>query len=198
MFTKMKTRRYRQQRRKESTEETRRRIVDATVELHATVGPARTTIQAIAKRAGVQRLTVYRHLPDETALFNACSSRYLEQNPFPDPSAWQHLGDAGDRTRTALTALYAFYRRTQGVWRNSYRDAHDIPALQAVMAVAQKWLDGLRDDLLKAWRPARSARAETQAVLGHAVHFNCWDALQAAGLADAEIAGTVEKWLRAL
>lgn len=194
----MKARPYRQKRRKESTEETRRRIVDATIELHATIGPARTTIQAIAQRAGVQRLTVYRHLPDETALFRACSGRYLEQNPFPDAGAWQHLTDAGDRTRTALSALYAFYRRTQGVWRNSYRDAHDMPALQAVMDEVQKWLDGMRDDLLKAWRPARAARTEMQAVLGHAVHFACWDALQVGGLSDAEIAGTVEKWLRAL
>lgn len=194
----MNARPYRQKRRKESTEETRRRIVDATIALHATIGPARTTIQAIARRAGVQRLTVYRHLPDETALFRACSGRYLEQNPFPDSSAWQHLADAGDRTRTALSALYAFYRRTQGVWRNAYRDAHDMPALQAVLAEVQQGLDGLRDDLLKAWRPARAARAEMQAVLGHAVHFSCWDALQAGGLSDSEIAGTVEKWLRAL
>lgn len=198
MFTKMKRRRYRQAQRKESTRETRRRIVDAIVELHGTIGPVRTTIQAIAKRAGVQRLTVYRHIPDEGAMFQACSARYLELNPLPDAAGWQHLADAAARTRTALTSLYVFYRRTQGVWRNSYRDAHAIAALQASLAEVQAWLDGLRDDLIKAWRPARRQRAEMQAVLGHAVHFACWDALQAGGLRESEIAGTIEKWLRAI
>ncbi|MCB9894652.1 MAG: TetR/AcrR family transcriptional regulator [Planctomycetes bacterium] len=194
----MKTRQYRQKRRKESAEETHRRIVDAVVELHATIGPAKTTIQAIAKQAGVQRLTVYRHLPDETTLYRACSSRYLEQNPLPDVAEWRHLEEPADRTRTALTALYGFYRRTQGVWRNSYRDADDIEPLKAMLAEVQQWLDGVRDDLLKTWRPSRSSRAAVQAVLGHALHFTTWDSLQSQGLADAAIAEAVEKWLRAL
>ena len=194
----MKTRQYRQQRRKESAEQTHRRIVDAAVELHASVGPAKTSIQAIAKLAGVQRLTVYRHLPDEPALYRACSGRYLELNPPPDAAGWQHLQEPGDRTRTALTALYGFYRRTQGVWRNSYRDVDDIPALQTVMEGVQQYLDSIRNDLLKAWRPARGTRAALHAVLGHALHFPTWDSLQRQGLADVAIALTVEKWLCAL
>ncbi len=60
-----------------SQEETPRRIVDATVALHEEIGPRATTISAIAEKASVQRLTVYRHFPDETELFKACTSHWF-------------------------------------------------------------------------------------------------------------------------
>src|SRR5918992_694895 len=89
-------------RRAERMEETRRRIVEATVALHTTVGPARTSISAIAERAGVQRLTVYRHFPDEQSLFRACTSHGLAADLPPDPAAWRHIADPEARLRTAL------------------------------------------------------------------------------------------------
>jgi Bacterial regulatory proteins, tetR family len=51
---------------------TRQRITEVAIELHGTVGPARTTLSAVAKQAGVQRHTVYRHFPTEADLFDAC------------------------------------------------------------------------------------------------------------------------------
>src|SRR6476620_7794449 len=69
------TRRYELKRRAERQDETRQRIVDATIELHQTIGAAQTTVSEIAKRAGVGRVTVYRHFPDEETLFNACSGQ---------------------------------------------------------------------------------------------------------------------------
>src|SRR6476659_2729549 len=64
--------------------ETRLRITEAAVELHGTVGPARTTVSAIAERAGVQRHTVYRHFPTDADLFAACSAHYVAAHPLPD------------------------------------------------------------------------------------------------------------------
>ncbi len=90
-------------RRAERQDATRRRIVEATVELHRTVGPARTTISAVASKSGVQRHTVYRHFPDEASLLKACSGLFLARHPPPDPKSWTTLSDAGDRLKLALT-----------------------------------------------------------------------------------------------
>src|SRR5262245_61225968 len=109
------TRRYKQSQRALSQEETRARIVEATVALHEDPGPRATTISAIAEKAGVQRLTVYRHFPDEASLFKACSSHWEAQNPPPDPTLWAEIADAHERARTALVALYRYYRRTRGM-----------------------------------------------------------------------------------
>ena len=92
-------RRYGLKERARSQEATRRRIVEATVELHREVGPARTTIAEIARRAGVGRVTVYNHFPDEAALLGACSAQFVTDNPPPDPA----LGSRS-RTRTGVCA----------------------------------------------------------------------------------------------
>src|ERR1041384_1123387 len=93
--------RYEKKRRAEHEAETRRHITEAAVALHGTVGPARTSISAIAERAGVRRSTVYRHFPDEAALFAACSSHWRAANPPPDPHAWAAIDDPAKRTQTA-------------------------------------------------------------------------------------------------
>src|SRR6267378_2152865 len=118
-------RKYELKQRAESLSETRARIVSATVELHDSVGPAQTTISAIAERAGVQRLTVYRHFPDERTLFEACSAHWAAQNPAPDPSTWAGIADPHERLGIALGEIYAFYRTTQGMVGNLLRDLPD-------------------------------------------------------------------------
>src|SRR3954469_1224735 len=97
---------YELKRRAERQEETRRRIVDAAVELHSTLGPARTTVQAIAERAGVTRPTVYAHFPDERTLFQACSGHVRATVPPPDTAAWHAIADPAERLETALRELY--------------------------------------------------------------------------------------------
>src|SRR6188768_4062572 len=96
------SREYRKRKRAESEAETRQRITEATMHLHERVGPARTTVSAIADEAGVQRATVYRHFPDEEALIDACSSHWFGLNPPPDPSAWPGIDDPDERLRTGL------------------------------------------------------------------------------------------------
>src|SRR5687768_4057947 len=115
-------RNYTKTRRAENQAETRQRIIDAAMTLHGEVGPAATTISMIADRAGVQRHTVYAHFADELSLLMACSGLFGEQNPIPSPDAWAHLHGAQKLT-TALTAVYAWFARTEATTANVLRDA---------------------------------------------------------------------------
>ena len=122
-------RKYEQRKRAEQLEETRRRITEATVELHRTVGPAATQISEIARRAGVQRVTVYNHFPDEVSLLSACSEHWRALHPVPDPGAWLALEDAGERLRAGLA------RRLRLVSRDRADDG-ERPARHAARARA--------------------------------------------------------------
>src|SRR5512133_311027 len=101
-----KKRPYRKKRRAELEAETRRRITESAVELHGTIGPSRTSMSAIAERAGVRRSTLYRHFPDETAVFEACSAHWRAANPAPDLAEWAAIEDPDRRLRAALEELY--------------------------------------------------------------------------------------------
>ena len=175
-------------RRADSQAETRQRIVDATVELHGTIGPVRTTIRAIAERAAVQRLTVYRHFPDERSLLEACSSHARALMPAPDTAPWRRIADPEERVRTALGELYDYFRRTERFWVHVLRDA-ELSPIVAEMAAARRfgYLAVVRDTLAAGWR-RRSARRV--AALGHAVDFRTWESLTVRqGLNDAQAAG---------
>ena len=170
-------RRYRKRRRAQLEEETRLRITEAAVELHGSVGPARTSISAVADRAGVQRATVYRHFPDEDALFAACSSHWLAQHPLPDPAAWTKIEDPDERLRTALRELYDWYDRGDYMLENTTRDLALVPALRPSMDAFRGWLDGANDAILRG-RPERGARRRRlRAAVGHALAFETWRSL---------------------
>ena len=181
------TRTYRKRRRAEAEQLTRLRITEAAVKLHGTVGPARTTVSAVAKEAGVQRATVYRHFPTEEQLFVACSSHWLEQNPPPDPAGWAGVEDPGERLRRTLTDLYAWYRGTAGMLERSTRDAPLVPAMAGPMAGLAAAIDAGRDVLMEG-RPERgAARRRMRAALGHAMAFSTWQSLaRDQGLDDRE------------
>src|ERR671929_1986201 len=121
MFTPMTTRTYQQTRRAQHQAETRRRIVEAMVALHQEVGPARTTISAIAERAGVERLTVYRHFPDERSMFEACTAHYATVVPQPDPARWESIEAPAERLRAALLEFYDYYRRAEQMLTHATR-----------------------------------------------------------------------------
>ena len=123
------TRKYELKQRAAEMAMTRRRITEAAVELHGTVGPARTTLSAIAPRAGVQRHTVYRHFPSESELYDACSTHFLAENPFPDPSSWRAIADPERRLSRALDELYAYYEGTEQMFTNVFRDLELVEAL---------------------------------------------------------------------
>src|ERR687895_1195492 len=101
-------RRYELKKRAERLADTRRRITEATIELHRTVGPAATQISEIARRAGVRRMTVYNHFPDEATLFAACSAHWRALHPAPDLARWRVIAEPGERLRVGLGELYAW------------------------------------------------------------------------------------------
>lgn len=170
-------RRYHKRRRAEQEDATRLRITEAAVDLHGSVGPARTTISAVAGRAGVQRATVYRHFPDETALFGACSAHWLAQNPLPDIAAWAGIEDPELRLRTALTELYSWFARGEEMLEKTIRDAPLVPAMAATMEGTRAWSEAAAKTIVRG-RPERGRRrARVEAAVGHAITFPTWRSL---------------------
>ena len=184
---------YTKTRRAELEQQTRERITEAAVELHGSLGPARTTISAIAQRADVQRATVYRHFPDEEALFASCSAHWVAQNEPPDLAGWAAIRDPAARLAVALTELYAWYARTQRMLELLIRDLPLVPALQTQFRLPG-YLDAAADVLL-AGRPERgAARRRARAALGHAVAFETWLSLvRQHGLTSAEAIRLMER-----
>ncbi|MDX6518603.1 MAG: hypothetical protein QOF50_1449 [Gaiellaceae bacterium] len=164
-------RRYQLKARADKQADTRRRIVEAAVGLHTTVGPAATSISAIAESAGVQRHTVYAHFPDEAALFGACSAHWVATNPFPDTSVWFAEADPERRLRAALSSVYGWYEGVESALALFARDAHAVPANVREARVAQLGL--LADALTAGW----SRRKVVRAAVGHALAFETWRSL---------------------
>ena len=186
-------RRYTKTRRAELEQQTRERITEAAVELHGSLGPARTTVSAIAQRADVQRATVYRHFPDEDSLFAACSAHWRAQNEPPDLAAWAAIRDPAARLAVALAELYAWYARTERMLELLIRDLPVVPAVQSQFRLPG-YLDAAADVLL-AGRPERgAARRRARAALGHAVAFETWLSLvRQQGLTSAEAIRLMER-----
>jgi len=195
MITGMDKRKYTLRKRTAQQDETRQRIVEATMALHEELGPRLTTISAIAERAGVQRLTVYRHFGDETALFQACTSCWLERHPPPAPpdAIAKDADSAEAMTREALHALYRYYAGTRRMWEVSYRDVDLVPALQGPMQGVHAYVAAYRDALVAAW-PAPPAPAALRATLALAVQFSTWQSLADQGLDDIAMATLATHW----
>jgi AcrR family transcriptional regulator len=168
------TRKYEMRKRARHVEETRRRIVEAALELHERVGPARTSFSSIAERAGVERQTFYRHFPDERSLLSACSGLYMEQNPLPDPGPWRRIEDPEQRLRRGLGELYAYYEGNEAMFSAVLRDAdfheltREVVTQRIVPAVA-----GLSAALAAGWARGRRTRAAIYLAVG----FHTWRSL---------------------
>jgi AcrR family transcriptional regulator len=164
-------------RRAELEDATRRRITESAAALHEELGPARTSISAIAERAGVRRSTVYRHFPDEEALFAACSSHWRAANPPPDPRAWAAIGDPAERMETALREIYAFYGRTEGMYTSLLRDEPLVPIVQRLLGDFHGFLRAIQDVLMAGRGLRGRAARRTRAAIGHALAFPTWRSL---------------------
>jgi AcrR family transcriptional regulator len=162
------SRSYELKRRAEQQRETRQRIVDATIELHQAIGAAQTTISDIAKRAGVGRVTVYRHFPDEGALFAACSSHYFLQHPFPDVEGWRRIVDPRDRLKQGLRESYAWHGENEQMIRMALAEARDLP----IMDPYHRFWDTAADTLAGPWRLRGRRRANLKASIALALSFD--------------------------
>ena len=169
----MATRPYRLQLRAERQEVTRQRIIDAAIALHESVGPMTTSVSDIAERAGVGRVTVYRHFPDEPTLARACSGTYFARNPVPDPEPWTTIAEPAERLRAALTEVYAYHRSTQAMMTNVLAEARDHMVMEAYH---EHWRRAA-DVLLAPWRARGRRRTLLRAGITLALSFDTWRAL---------------------
>ncbi|MCW2966789.1 MAG: TetR/AcrR family transcriptional regulator [Solirubrobacteraceae bacterium] len=168
---------YRMKARAELQERTRLRITESAVELHGTLGPARTSMSAVAQHAGVRRSTLYRHFPDESALFVACSGHWAAQHPLPDLEAWAAVREPDDRLRLALTEVYGYYVTAEPMLANLLRDLDVVEAVREQFAGFLGYMQAAQTTLM-AGRPARGRAAHrTRAAIGHALAFTTWRSL---------------------
>ena len=179
-------RKYELKKRAEEMAETHRRITEAAIDLHGTVGPSRTTLSAVAQHAGVERRTLYRHFPTEADLFEACSTHYFSVNPWPDLDAWRAIRDPGERLERALDDLYAYYERTAPMFSNVLRDAELSASARDAVAPLDAYLEEAADVLISG-RGARGRRRQLLAgALRHALAFPTWQSLTKNGIGRAD------------
>jgi AcrR family transcriptional regulator len=174
-------------------EDVHKRITLAAVYLHGTIGPARTTMEGIARRAGVRRATVYNHFPTELELMDACSSHWFSQNPPPDPGPWSEISDPAERAEFALAAMYSYYDGGKEMLENVMRDTPQVPALEKILEM--KWwplMDRMVDILAKGWGPSRN---ELRASIRVALDFFTWQTLATSGLSNKKAARLAVKWI---
>lgn len=191
-------RKYEKKRRAEAEAQTRRRITESAVELHGSLGPARTSLSAVAEHAGVRRSTLYRHFPDERALFGACSAHWGEANPPPDIGRWVAVEDPEERLAVALAELYAYYRQTEGMLDKLLRDAPTVPVVDELMGAFRALIADATDVLLKGRGLRGKARDRTRAAIGHALTFGTWQDLTGAqGLDDDAAAALMSRLVAA-
>jgi AcrR family transcriptional regulator len=181
-------RKYELKKRAEEMAETHRRITEAAIELHGTVGPSRTTMSAVAKRAGVERRTLYRHFPTEADLFVACSAHYFTANPWPDLGSWRAIRDPHQRLEQALDELYAYYERTEPMFSNVLRDAELVDFAHDAAVPLHTYLEEAAE-ILTLGRPVRGPRRHLLVgALQHALAFSTWRSLTASSITRANAA----------
>jgi AcrR family transcriptional regulator len=170
-------RKYEMKRRAERMRETRRRIAEAAVELHKSVGPARTTVSAIAEKAGVQRHTYYAHFPELKDLYQACTAHHLERNPLPDPSRWEQISGPEERLRRALSEVYAWYGGNEALLTNVLRDTPLDPVLQENNLFLFRLWDAMRDTIADAFEASGERHEALLAAIALALELQTWRTL---------------------
>jgi len=185
-------------RRAELEAQTKRRITESAVELHGTLGPARTSMKAVAEHAGVPRSTVYRHFADEEELFGACSAHWEAENPPPDIGRWQEIDDPDQRLATALEELYAYYRRAGGMLDKLLRDEAQVPIVAKLFAPYHQLMEAITEILMRGRGMRGKARDRTRAAIAHAIAFRTWQQLtDETELGDAEAAELMRRLVAA-
>ena len=190
-------RRYEKRARAAKEEETRMRILEAALELHGSLGPSRTTISSIADRAGVRRATVYRHFPDERALFLGCSGLHDRRNPPPDPARWAAMADPEERLNEALDAMYAWYERVEPMFTAVLRDVDAVPIIGELQTGLVAFMAEVEDGLAAGWGARGAAARRLRAAIGLALDFTAWRTLHRRGLARSDAIAVMAGAVRA-
>jgi len=162
-------------------DQTRRRIIEAAIALYEARGPADTTISAVAQHARVQRLTVYRHFPDERLLLDACWDFWSALHPLPALHRWDAIADPRQRLRSGLDAVYIYYEGAGALLERLLIDRERMPALAEVMQSFDRWIAEVRASLLEGWAAHGRPRQWIVALVDHALRFTTWSSLVRSG-----------------
>lgn len=168
---------YRMKKRTELQQATRLRITESAVELHGTLGPARTSMSAVAEHAGVRRSTLYRYFADEAQLFEACSKHWSKQHPVPDIDTWATIRDPQERLKTGLLELYEFYAGAERMLTNIFRDLDAMEVVKEQFAPFALYMNALQQTLLAGHVKRGRRAARVRAAVGHAIAFTTWHSL---------------------
>lgn len=169
---------YTMNKRAKKQEETRQRIVEAAVALHEDPGPARTTISAIAERAGVERLTVYRHFATEEEIFDACSAHFESMHPMPDARAWENLADPRESLTRGLEEIYRYYESAEPMLSSTFRDAELVPAMNGAVERYTQHFEGVFTSLCSRWQASSDEEAQRiAAAIRLVMAFETWRVL---------------------
>lgn len=182
----MSPRKYRSAVRDDLKAETLRRIVDATIALHAEQGGLATTHAQIAQRAQVSTPTVYKYFPTRESLFPACIGKVERQAPPLDGAAILAERDPERRLARLIEVVYrrhAFF----APWLTwAVAEVQMIPDLAKAMSHGDRELDELARAVSspgRGRRPLPEAYATTRLFLD----FTTWQRLTRE-LGDAELA----------
>jgi AcrR family transcriptional regulator len=171
-------RQYRQSLRSEKSASTRQRIVAAAIELHGTIGPANTSLSAVARKAGVSRPTLYSHFPDEASLFHACTIHWMSQDPPPDPAAWLENDDPRRRIGTALREIYSHYARNEQMTGNVLRDMYLVESMRSFnVPRVEESFAAVTEILGSAFGDGPDLAVRRRAMVSVAISFNTWKSL---------------------
>ncbi len=169
----MAPRKYQMDKRGAALEETRRRIVEATLALHSEKGMFDTSWKDIAQRADVSVTTVYKHFPSLDELVPACGALIMA---ITDPPAIEDapriVGDAPaveDRLRSLISALFDFYERAEPYLEIGAKERL-LPAVQAWEAGMQATRDGLSREALRPVEPDERTVQAVSALLAFPVY----------------------------
>ena len=181
---------YRQKARAEKAASTRRSIVEAAVRLHESVGPAQTSLSAVAREAGISRPTLYAHFADEEALFRACTEHWLQQDPPPDPAVWLQISDPVERVATALSEIYSHYARNEQMIENVFRDMYLVDSMRSFNVPLVEGTFAAMTEILSAPFADRPEIADRRrAMVSVAISFDTWQRMVGSGgLSDQEAA----------
>ena len=186
-------------RRAERVQETRQRIAEAAMELHETVGPVRTTVSAIAEKAGVQRHTYYAHFPELKDLYRACSAHHMERYPLPDPSRWAEISGPEERLTRALSEVYAYFGDNEALLTNVLRDTPLDPVLQENNVFLFRHWEAMRDTIADAFEASGERREALLAAIALALDLQTWRTLvRQQGLGDDRAIGLMVGTVRCL
>ena len=185
----MSPRRYELGKRAEAQQATRRRIVEATFELHGERGIAATTYRDIAERADVSLATVYRHFPTYEHVVRACGALTVELQPPLDAEA---VRAADDPVAALVDAVFGLYDFEPGVLTMLRVEQRAVPVLAEFVAGADEELERLVRESL----PDLDADgvATVVALLDEGVHRSLLASGLAPETARERIASVIHAW----